>query len=82
MVRFVLNCNSYKLERGIKMKKLAIVLATSAVVSACGTSGATNTSAQYSNQNSLQTALMASAVKEAPTWMSKLPKAAVLELAK
>ena len=58
------------------MKKLAIVLATSAVVSACGTSGATNTSAQYSNQNSLQTALMASAVKEAPTWMSKLPKAA------
>ena len=57
------------------MKKLAIVLATSAVVSACGTSG-TNYSAQYSNQNSLQTAQMASAVKEAPTWMSKLPKAA------
>ena len=56
------------------MKKLAIVLATSAVVSACGTSG-TNYSAQYSNQNSLQTAQMASAVKEAPTWMSKLPKA-------
>ena len=76
MVRFVLNLDSYKLERGSKMKKLAIVLATSAVVSACGTSGATNTSAQYSNQNSLQTALMASAVKEAPTWMSKLPKAA------
>lgn len=58
------------------MKKLAIVLATSVVVSACGTSGATNTSAQFSNQNSLQTAQTASAVKEAPPWMSKLPKAA------
>ena len=57
------------------MKKLAIVLATAAVVSACGTSG-TNYSAQYSNQNSLQTAQMTSAIKEAPTWMSKLPKAA------
>ena len=57
------------------MKKLAIVLATAAGVSACGTSG-TNYSAQYSNQNSLQTAQMASAIKEAPTWMSKLPKAA------
>ena len=57
------------------MKKLAIVLATATVVSACGTSG-TNYSAQYSNQNSLQTAQMNSAVKEAPAWMSKLPKAA------
>lgn len=57
------------------MKKLAIVLATAAVVSACGTSG-TNYSAQYSNQNSFQTAQMTSAIKEAPTWMSKLPKAA------
>jgi hypothetical protein len=71
----MLNCNSYKLERGSKMKKLAIVLATAAGVSACGTSG-TNYSAQYSNQNSFQTAQMASAIKEAPTWMSKLPKAA------
>jgi hypothetical protein len=75
MVRVVLNCNSLKLERGIKMKKLAIVLGTAAVVSACGTSG-TNYSAQYSNQNSFQTAQMTSAIKEAPTWMSKLPKAA------
>ena len=57
------------------MKKLAIVLATAAVVSACGTKG-TNYSAQYSNQNSLQTAQMNLAVKEAPAWMSKLPKAA------
>jgi hypothetical protein len=71
----MLNCNSYKLERGSKMKKLVIVLATAAGVSACSTSG-TNYSAQYSNQNSLQTAQMASAIKEAPTWMSKLPKAA------
>ena len=75
MVKVVLNYNSYKLERGIKMKKLAIVLGTAAVVSACGTSG-TNYSAQYSNQNSFQTAQMNSAIKEAPTWMSKLPKAA------
>ena len=57
------------------MKKLAIVLATATVVSACGTSG-TNYNAQFSNQNSLQTAQMNSAIKEAPTWMSKLPKAA------
>jgi hypothetical protein len=57
------------------MNNLAIVLATAAVVSACGTKG-TNYSSQYSNQNSLQTAQMNSAVKEAPAWMSKLPKAA------
>jgi hypothetical protein len=57
------------------MKKLLIVTAVASVLTACGTSG-TNYSAQYSNQNSVQSSQMASAIKEAPEWMSKLPKAA------
>jgi hypothetical protein len=57
------------------MKKLVIVTAVASVLTACGTSG-TNYGAQYSNQNSVQSSQMASAVKEAPEWMSKLPKAA------
>jgi hypothetical protein len=57
------------------MKKLLIVTAVASVLTACGTSG-TNYSAQYSNQNSMQSSQMASAIKEAPEWMSKLPKAA------
>ncbi len=56
------------------MKKLAIVLAASGVLSACGTKGI-DYSAQYSGQSKLQTAQMNSAIKEAPVWMSKLPKA-------
>lgn len=56
------------------MKKLAIAVAVSGVLTACGSSG-TNYSAQYSNQNSVQTAQMNSAVIQAPGWMSKLPKA-------
>jgi hypothetical protein len=74
MVRFMLNCDSYILERGSKMKKLAIVLAASGVLSACGTKGI-DYSAQYSGQSKLQTAQMNSAVEQAPVWMSKLPKA-------
>jgi hypothetical protein len=74
MVGFMLNCNSYILERGSKMKKLAIVLAASGVLSACGTKGI-DYSAQYSGQSKLQTAQMNSAVEQAPVWMSKLPKA-------
>jgi hypothetical protein len=74
MVKFMLNCDSYILERGSKMKKLAIVLAASGVLSACGTKGI-DYSAQYSGQSKLQTAQMNSAIKEAPVWMSKLPKA-------
>jgi hypothetical protein len=70
----MLNCDSYILERGSKMKKLAIVLAASGVLSACGTKGI-DYSAQYSGQSKLQTAQMNSAIKEAPVWMSKLPKA-------
>jgi hypothetical protein len=56
------------------MKKLAIAVAVTSVLTACGTSG-TNYSAQYSNQNSVQTAQMSSAIEQAPVWMSKLPKA-------
>ena len=56
------------------MKKLLIVTAVASVLTACGTSG-TNYSAQYSNQNSMQSSQMANAIKEAPEWMSKLPKA-------
>ena len=44
------------------------------ILTACGTSGP-NYTAQYSAPNSFQSAQMASAVKEAPPWMSKLPKA-------
>jgi hypothetical protein len=74
MVKFMLNCDSYILERGSKMKKLAIVLAVSGMLSACGTKGI-DYSAQYSGQSKLQTAQMNSAVEQAPVWMSKLPKA-------
>ncbi len=56
------------------MKKLAIVLAVSGMLSACGTKGI-DYSAQYSGQSKLQTAQMNSAVEQAPVWMSKLPKA-------
>ena len=56
------------------MKKLAIVVAVTGILTACGTSG-TNYSAQYSGQNGMQTAQMSSAVSQAPVWMSKLPKA-------
>lgn len=56
------------------MKKVAIVVAVTGVLTACGTSG-TNYSAVYSNQNTMQTAQMNSAIEQAPQWMSKLPKA-------
>jgi hypothetical protein len=56
------------------MKKLAIAVAVTSVLTACGTSG-TNYSAMYSGQNSVQTAQMSSAIEQAPVWMSKLPKA-------
>ena len=56
------------------MKKLVIATAVTGALTACGTSG-TNYSAMYSSQNSMQTAQMTSAIEQAPTWMSKLPKA-------
>ena len=60
--------------KGNEMKKLAIAVAVSGVLTACGTSG-TNYSAMYSGQNSVQTAQMKSAIEQAPVWMSRLPKA-------
>lgn len=60
--------------KGNEMKKLAIAVAVTGVLTACGTSG-TNYSAMYSGQNSVQTAQMSSAIEQAPVWMSKLPKA-------
>jgi len=56
------------------MKKLAIVVAVTGILTACGTSG-TNYSSVYSGQDSVKTAQMSSAIEQAPTWMSKLPKA-------
>jgi hypothetical protein len=74
MVKFMLNCDSYILERGSKMKKLAIAVVATGMLSACGTKGI-DYSAQYSGSSKLQTAQMNSAVEQAPAWMSKLPKA-------
>jgi hypothetical protein len=54
------------------MKKLLIVTAVASVLTACGT---TNNTAQLQNSGAPQASRMAAAVKEAPEWMSKLPKA-------
>jgi hypothetical protein len=70
----MLNCDSYILERGIKMKKLALALVATGVLSACSTKGP-DYSAMYGSQSKLQTAQMNSAVEQAPAWMSRLPKA-------
>lgn len=60
--------------KGNEMKKVAITLAVTGILTACGTGG-TNYSAMYSGQDSLKTAQMNSAISQAPEWMSKLPKA-------
>jgi hypothetical protein len=60
--------------KGNEMKKLAIALTVTGILTACGTSG-TNYSAMYSGQNQVQTAQMKSAIEQAPVWMSRLPKA-------
>lgn len=56
------------------MKKVAIAVAITGFLTACGSSG-TNYSAMYSAQDSFKTAQMNSAITQAPEWMSKLPKA-------
>jgi len=56
------------------MKKLAIAVVATGLLSACGTKGI-DYSAQYSGTSKLQTAQMNSAIEQAPVWMSKLPKA-------
>ena len=54
------------------MKKLLIVTAVAGVLTACGT---TNNTAQLQNGGAVtQPSQMAAAVREAPEWMSKLPK--------
>jgi len=53
------------------MKKLVIAAAVTSVLTACGT---TNNTAQLQNSGVPQAAQMVAAVKEAPEWMSKLPK--------
>jgi hypothetical protein len=74
MVRFVLQLNNRNPFERYEMKKLMLVASMTGMLTACGTSGP-NYTAQYSAPNSFQSAQMASAVKEAPPWMSKLPKA-------
>lgn len=59
--------------KGNDMKKVAITVAVTGILTACGTGG-TNYSAMYSGQNQVQAAQMASAISQAPEWMSKLPK--------
>ena len=75
MVRFVLQLNNRNPFERYEMKKLMLVASMTGILTACGTTGP-NYNAQYSAPNSFQSAQMASAVKEAPPWMSKLPKAA------
>ena len=60
--------------KGNEMKKVLIATVVTGMLTACGTSG-TNYSAVYSGQNNMQTAQMTSAIEQAPSWMSKLPKA-------
>jgi hypothetical protein len=74
MVRFVLQLNNRNPFERYEMKKLILVASMTGILTACGTTGP-NYNAQYSAPNSFQSAQMASAIKEAPPWMSKLPKA-------
>ena len=60
--------------KGNEMKKVLIATVVTGMLTACGTSG-TNYSAVYSGQNNMQTAQMSSAIEQAPSWMSRLPKA-------
>jgi hypothetical protein len=54
------------------MKKLLIATTVAGMLTACGT---TNNTAQLQNSGAPQASRMAAAIKEAPEWMSKLPKA-------
>lgn len=53
------------------MKRLAIAVAVTGLLSACGT---TNYNAQYEKQQEQQARSMRSAIAEAPEWMTKIPK--------
>ena len=54
------------------MKKIAIVVAMAGVLSACSSNK--GPSAMFSGDNRLQIAQNNSAIEQAPSWMSKLPK--------
>ena len=57
--------------KGNEMKKLALVVAVTGLLSACGTTG------QYSSYQSGPTpAQQSQAISQAPDWMTKLPKSA------
>ena len=58
------------------MKKLAIVVATAGVLSACGSTGykADNYSDRAAQQYAQQARSQQSAIDQAPEWMSRLPK--------
>lgn len=58
------------------MKKLAIVVAVASVLSACGTTGSSNYTAQLEKQAERTEKQMKMAISEAPEWMTKLPKSA------
>jgi hypothetical protein len=55
------------------MKKIAIVVALAGVLSACSSNK--GPSAMFSGDNRVQIAQNNSAIEQAPSWMSKLPKA-------
>jgi hypothetical protein len=59
-------------QRGVYMKKLAVVLAVAGLLSACGTTG--NYNAQFKELNERQERQTKIAISEAPDWMSRLPK--------
>jgi hypothetical protein len=54
------------------MKKLAIVVATAGLLSACGTTGQYSKNDAFANPQTASN--MKSAISEAPEWMSRLPK--------
>jgi hypothetical protein len=60
--------------RGNEMKKLALVLATTGILSACGTTGYQTRADLYPTGPSPKQ--QQSAIDQAPEWMSKVPKSA------
>jgi hypothetical protein len=72
--KWLLMYNVFVLTKTVKvneMKQLAIAVAATGLLSACGT---TNYNAQYEKQQEQQAKSMKSAIAEAPEWMTKLPK--------
>ena len=57
------------------MKKLAIVLAVTGLLSACGSSKGPNYNSMFGGQDSVRVAQNRASIEQAPEWMSRLPKA-------